>query len=196
MTGKEIERDIWWIRPGTAHFVFTGDEKQMAECYHFDCRPTLAKNEDFRTLRSQFNGTCAGCNEDFNVTDKIAYFPNADMSQGGSRPASRDEGASTGALERKIKLLGDQVHDLRCELASVVQDYKNALAKLERIIAGTQRPPAPPNPEMQKLAAKAMKTAELAAQKEQGIDCSPEKPPTQQQIAQTVFGNVEEVDFE
>lgn len=97
----------------------------MAECYHFDCRPSNAAQDSFRTLMSQFDGTCTSCQEKYSKGDKIAYFGNKNHRD--SAPSTRTQNASARgsevsekdfvALQRLVK-----EHDYSLSKLSVFRD--------------------------------------------------------------------------
>lgn len=92
----------------------------MAECYHFDCRPSNAAQDSFRTLMSQFDGTCTSCQEKYAKGDKIAYFGNKNHRDGNqsTRPANSQPAAS-GISEKEALSLRKKVAQLEALLPKI-----------------------------------------------------------------------------
>lgn len=96
----------------------------MAQVYHYDCRPGTAASDTYRTLNSKYAGTCHGCREPYDVSDKVAYFGDAT----GSRPAtSTVPSTDINRFSKIIDQLEDKIKHLEFRLSKVEQSSQDFL---------------------------------------------------------------------
>lgn len=102
-----------------------------ATTYHFACKPDVP-NEQYRTVYSKYQGTCASCNQSFATGDRVAYFPDS------TKPRTQSAAPAGGEMEGRVAVLESKLNQFIGRTESILAQLQLGQTTLEKSVQQLQ----------------------------------------------------------